>query len=180
MEKTLKTTLYYDSSKESDQAKKILDAYQIHYRGIFNSPGSYSYLPFIFTEKKHFKLKGLVEIENFAEEDFETNIKFLKNDNYIESIKELWMLESLFGKIEVRKFIIENNREISKTIIEKLFQKYPLTFYIDDKKSILASTNSELLAIHYGKFSEISGSDALKYFKIQEIEEAKEKGYAKR
>lgn len=180
MEKTLKATLYYDTSSESNQAREILDTYQISYRGIYSNPDSNWNLPFIFIKNKSPRIKGIKEIENFAEEEFRTNIRFEDTGSYIKSIKDLWILDSLFGKSEIRKFIIQNNKCITKASIDTLFQKHPLKFYIDSNKSVLSSSKSELLELHYGKLVEIDGIDALKYFEIKKIEEAKEKGYAKR
>jgi hypothetical protein len=103
------------------------------------------------------------------------NIKLFPS-KYIIDFDEFWKLQFLLGSETLYNYLKENN-VIDENAITKLFAKSPYKFFIDEHKSILSSSNNELLVSAVGKLTEISMLDTLKSIGIDKMEEAKEKGY---
>ena len=181
---TLKSevTLWHDLSTESIDAKNVLDIISIPYTGIFSEPGANWYLPFIFIGNNSYRIKGLEEIKGFAIEEVKKNkLTFYSqikiDSSYITSSKDIWMLESLFGEETVIEKLFDSQKIISDTFIKELFQNSQLKFFINTVRSILSSSNSELMENQFIGLKEIDVEEFINNFSIQQLEEAKEKGY---
>lgn len=184
------------SSPQSRQASdfllkkknKELEKKGITIRVFYFSPDLYN--PYITTsDNPYFRIEGVKEITIFIEsllEQTEENIKNLLSEysfepnEYITSAKDIWLLESLFGKKDFKIFMIRNQGYISTKAIEQLFEKSKIVFYVDSTHKILSSAKSQFLESQIGSLSELSIFDALKEFGLNKLEEAKEKSYAKK
>lgn len=148
------------------------------------------YNPYITSsDNPYFRIEGIKEITVFIKtllEQTEENNKNLlpkytfEPNEYISSAKDIWLLESLFGKKDFKVFMIRNQGYISTKAIEQLFEKSKTTFYVDSAHKILSSAKSEFLESQIGNLSEIPILEALKEFGLKKLEEAKEKSYAKK
>lgn len=104
-----------------------------------------------------------------------TPIKIIPSRHLIDK-DDFWKLKSVIGTdalLEFAKQVSIFNEEN----IEKLFDKIQDVYFIDAKKNILSSAETELLNYGFGKLQAISALEALKAFTIDKLEEAKEKGY---
>ncbi len=102
-------------------------------------------------------------------------IKIIPSRHLIDK-DDFWKIKSVVGTetlLEFTKQVTLFNEEN----IEMLFNKMTDVYFIDAKKNILASAETELLTLGFGKLQEIKAFDALKAFTIDKLEEAKEKGY---
>jgi hypothetical protein len=91
--------------------------------------------------------------------------------------EDFWKIKSVVGTETLLGFAQEV-KLFNEQSIEELFSKLPDTYFIDTKKNILSSAETELLSMGFGKLQKITALEALKAFTMDKLEEAKEKGYA--
>lgn len=95
---------------------------------------------------------------------------------YLIDHEEFWKIKSIVGASNLYSFAKKIN-VFDENSIETLFKEMMDLFFIDSKKNILSSFESEILNAGYGKMQKISAIEALQAFGIDKLEEAKEKGY---
>lgn len=102
-------------------------------------------------------------------------IKIIPSRHLIDK-DDFWKIKSVVGTETLIEFAKQVNI-FNEENIEMLFNKITDNYFIDSKKNILSSAETELLKHGYGKMQKISAIEALKAFTIEKLEEAKEKGY---
>lgn len=140
------------------------------------------HIPVLFTEDSIYSFKGISQIRDYVSgitgEEFtweDLNLEFFSSE-YLGTSGEFWKLEFLLGTKEIYE-VLKMERLLNKSKIKQLFLKSSFKFFVDSKYNILSSSNSELLCSEFGDLIELSLFDSSEAFGINNLVEAKEKGY---
>ncbi len=104
-----------------------------------------------------------------------SEIKLIPSKYIIDS-EEFWKLRFLLGSVYLSSKL-NDIIELSENSINDLFDNSKYKFFIDNQKSILTSSDSELMRTKFGNLTELSMIETLKAVGIDKMIEAKEKGY---
>ena len=181
-----KIILWHDFTEESKKAKEVFENVSIPYYSVISEPEANRFMPFIFLSEVPTSIKGLEEIKNYIFEELKKDKKAYyskivveKTNPYIQYPEDVWMLESLVGEKEVFEALIENQMQLTTSLIENLFEKSGLRLYTDKARTILTFSNFDLLRFDFGELELVDLLDSLKKYGIVALEEAKEKTYVK-
>jgi hypothetical protein len=109
---------------------------------------------------------------------FELYSSLEKENKYVKTQRDLWLLKSLLGTKEVEELIRESQdaiADLDNEIIEDAFLKSDIKFYYDPFSKVLSTESSELLLSDFPKLEEASSIDILEKFGLEKMEKAKEK-----
>lgn len=164
---------------------------------IYSAWGKYDLIPEIIESPKFNEYRNRVrllskiddksdlEITKTIEDEFEKGEKVnwenleieIKPSKYLIDSRDFWKIKSLIGTPFLINYVNNESKVLNEDSIEKLFEESHIRFFMDKRKNILSSSESELLETGFGKLIELPPLEALRLFGIDKLEEAKEKGY---
>ncbi len=99
-------------------------------------------------------------------------MRIFEPNTFISSEKDAWKILSLLGPSTFTE-----NTPINEDTLRKLFSESKYAFFIDSEVRILSSANSELISESLGPLTKIPILEAVDRFGIDNLEQAREKGY---
>lgn len=111
---------------------------------------------------------------------FQNKLIKIEQNRFLKEPKQFWLLISLFGEEYIAKKANRQKRlVIDDQNIMKFFEEAEFKFYVDKGGKFLFSNRNELFEMDFGELDELTALEALKKFGLENLENAKEKGYIK-
>lgn len=95
---------------------------------------------------------------------------------YVVDMDDFWKLQFLLGAEQLND-LLSKTEKVDEGKIFEFFEQSKYKFFIDAHKTVLSSSNSELIQSFVGQLTELTMLDTLKAVGIDKMEKAKEKGY---